>query len=561
MKKWVRDISLTLFTFLVVATTTFSRSALCQAAIKDTFTIGIAAEFETLNPIIAQQAATNYLLYLAYRPLLAMNPEGKWVGILIKEIPTIENKLAKKEGKGLLATYEINSNVKWGDGVPVTCKDVEFSWQLALNKHVSVGSRETYERITAITWDKSNDHKCTFHYKEAKYDYYMDMIDIVSEHIERPIYEKFKDTPEGYDHNSAYIKDSANPGLYNGPYLVSEVKLGSHVIFVQNPHFYGKKPAFKKVIFKLIPNNNTLLANIRSGDIDFIATAGGISLDQAVPFEKTITDNKLPYKVVYEEGVLYGHIDVNMDTPILKDIRVRKALMHAFDRKQITKSIFFDKPTPALHFVTKKDPWYTEDVPKYDYSKAKANALLDEAGWKMGPDGVRVKDGEKLKLRITAAAEAKVNEMIETYLQSQFKSIGIELTLKNEPARVFFGDTLKKRKTELALFSWSSLPESSPRSTLFSNMIPSEKNSWSGQNSPGYNVPEVDKLINDLELEMKPKERAKIAKKILTRYVEDVPVLPLYYRPVVTVIPSGLKNFKLVGHKHYETLWIENWEM
>ncbi|MFN8944965.1 MAG: hypothetical protein ACK5WZ_10125, partial [Pseudobdellovibrionaceae bacterium] len=113
--------------------------------------IAVGSEFENLNPMIASQAVTNFMLYLAHRPLIVLDLDLKWKPLLIKEIPTIENKMLKREGKSITLNIQFIDGLKWGDGVPVTCKDLELGWQVGLNKNVSVPNREPYENITSIT--------------------------------------------------------------------------------------------------------------------------------------------------------------------------------------------------------------------------------------------------------------------------------------------------------------------------------------------------------------------------------------------------------------------------
>ena len=105
--------------------------------------------------------------------------------------------------------------------------------------------------------------------------------------------------------------------MYNGPYVVSELKLGSHVTFTANKYFYGKQPSIKKVIFKLIPNTGTLEANLRSGTIDMVSPIG-FEFDQALAFEKRIKADNLPYNMNFKPGVTYEHIDLNLVWPHFK---------------------------------------------------------------------------------------------------------------------------------------------------------------------------------------------------------------------------------------------------
>lgn len=158
-----------------------------------------------------------------------------------------------------------------------------------------------------------------------------------------------------------------------------------------------------------------------------------------------------------------------------------------------------------------------------------------------------------------AVAGVKLNDNIETYIQDQWRNIGVQLNIKNEPARVFFGDTVRDRNFDLALYSWVSIPDNSPRSVLHSTSIPTVANSKAGQNYTGYKNKEVDSLIDRLETELDSKKRADLGKKLLNLYAKDLPVLPLYYRANNAVIPAGLKNFRLSGHLYYETLNVEEW--
>lgn len=528
--------------------------------------IGISQEFENLNPLISTMAATSYLQGFVYRGLVRIDPDAKWQTLIVKEIPSLANKKLKlvdnpKGGKGMIATWEIIEAAKWGDGTPVTCKDIAFATEVGKNDNVSVGERESYQNVTKIDIDPKNPKICDIHYENAKWDVGRQTPGPLPVHIEGPIFQKFKGKKEGYDQNSNYTKNPSNPGLYNGPYVVKEIKLGSHISFAVNPHFYGKKPTIESIIVKVIPNTATLEANLRSGTIDKIASLG-LAFDQAIAFEKKVKSENLPYAVMTRPSLVYEHIDFNLDNPILSDIKVRQAMMFAVNRDELTKALFDGRQPVALHSIAKNDDWYVDDPKKiktYSFSRREAMKLLDQAGWKMGADGIRTKDGKRLSLNFGTTAGNKTRETVQTFLQNQWKAVGIEVIIKNEPARVFFAETTKKRKFDLAMYAWVSSQESSPRSTMHSSNIPSEKNSYSGQNQPGWKNAEVDKLIDQLEMEFDADKRKELSNQITKHYTEDLPVLPLYYRSDVAVTPTALKNYRLPGNLFSETLESENW--
>lgn len=572
MTKYEGDIYMTTKILLGILAVSIglSSSRVVAAPSNNELKIGISQEFENLNPIIMSMAASTYMFSMAGRALVYLNADAQWTPQLAKAIPDISKGTAKiiEVGgkKKIQAEWEILENAKWGDGKPVICEDFKLSRKIAGSPNVSVGDKETYTMVEKIDVDPKNPKKCLFTYERARWDFYqLGRFFPVPSHLEDSVFAKFGSRKEGYEKNSNYVKNPTNPGLYSGPYVVSEVKLGDHVTFSPNPHFYGPAPKIKKIIVKLIPNTGTMEANLRSGTIDMISTLG-LALDQALAFEKKVKAENLPYLVSFTPSVTYEHIDLNLDNPTLKDVRVRKALLHAMNREDLVKALFEGKQQVAIHFVSPKDPWFTSDpkfVQNYRYSRREAAKLLDEAGWTLGStDGYRTKNGKRLSLTFMTTAGNKTRELVQVYLQEQWKQVGIEVIVKNEPARVFFSETTRKRKFEaLAMYAWVSSPENSPRSTLHSVSIPSEKNGWSGQNQPGWANPAVDKLIDELDVEFDHKKRVAIMANIQKFYTDEVPVLPLYYRSDISVVPTSLKGYVVPGHQYYETNDVERWTL
>ena len=543
-------------------------SGFAQAQNAKEFTIGTNTEFETLNPIIASVGASKYMLYLATRPWTYMDDKNEWKTSIFKRIPNLKDKSMKivTEGgkKKLIATWEFIDGLKWGDGHPITCKDAKFTWEVGLSPNTSLPTKEGYENIESVEWDEKTPAKCNIKYKAAKWNFYVDSHTLLlPEHLEGPIFQKWGKEKEGYDRNTLYQKDPTQKGLWNGPYVVSEVKLGSHVVFTANPNFFGTKPKIQKIVIRIIPNAGTLEANLRSKNIQKICRIG-MTLDQALAFDKKVKEENLPYKVEFQDGITYAHIDVNTTHPILSDLKVRQALSYATNKDDINKSIFEGKVTVATSMTSPLDPLYTADsktVKVYKTDKKLARKMLDEAGWKLGPDGFRYKNGQKLTFKLVGAAGLKQIETLQAILQSQWKDVGVDLQLKTDPTRLLFSETLRKRNFDMAVFAWSSFPGLGHESVLHSKNIPTEKNSWTGQNYHGYSSPKLDKLTEDYDYEFDFKKRKKITEEIMKEYTENVPVIPFYFRPEVAVIPKNMKNFKMYGHYYYESLQAENWDL
>jgi peptide/nickel transport system substrate-binding protein len=555
-----------------VASAPAPAAATALAATAQRMTIGISQEFENLNPIISQMAASRYIYYLVGHPLLSVDDEWKYVCQLCTELPSLENGRVQFVEPGeaggerkLRVTWDILPDAKWGDGTPLTGKDVELSWRIGQSPNVSVGVKEPYQIVEAVEVDAQNPKRFSMLFNQARYDYLnqTSQLYIVPAHIEGPIWEKAKDSTGAYEKQTGYATDPSNPGLYSGAYRIGEIKLGSHVQVVANEQFHGGRPAIEQFIVKLVPNTQTLEANLISRNIDMISELG-ITFDQALAFEKRIArDPSLQvFQTKFRQGLTYEHIDLNLNNPILADLRVRKALIYAIDRQKLVDSLFEGRQQVALHNVHPLDVYYTDDVVKYPYDLARAGQLFEEAGWKLGADGYRYKDGEKFSLQLMTTAQNKTRELVQVFLQDQWKQAGVEITIRNEPARVFFGETVRKSKyPALAMFAWTSSPDRPPREMLHSSMIPTEANGHSGQNSGGWRSEVADRAFDAIQIEFDAEKRKELMKTMLREYTEQVPVIPLYMRSEISVVPSALQNYTMSGHLFYSTLRAQTWSM
>ncbi len=528
------------------------------ATAKDTLTIGISQFPRNFNPNIESMLAKSYILAMARRPFVVYDADWKLRCMLCTELPDLKKGTAKivtaNDGeKGLEVTYTIRPDAVWGDGVPVTTKDVMFTWKVGRDKRSGFSNIEPYKRVAKI--DVHNDKKFTVHVSKFTCDYRTRYsIGVLPAHIEA---KNFAD-PAQYRIKSAYETDTTNPGLWYGPYRVTEVASGSHIVLEPNPTWWGKKPAFKKVIVKAIEKTSALSANLLSGDIDYIAGEVGLTVDEALAFNLRTREN---FVTQYKSGLIYEHIDLNLDNPILKDRRVRRALIHGIDRAGISTQLFRGHQ-PISHGQTNPlDTVYDKKVPKYRYNPPKARELLAAAGWSELRKGIRYNaKGERLQLDLMTTAGNKSRELVQQVLQSQWRSVGIDIRIRNEPARVFFGETVSRRKfPHMAMYAWISAPESVPRTTLHSTMIPSADNGWSGQNYPGFANKAMDKALDDAEVVCDEEPNKAVWRDLQRIYAEELPAIPLYFRANPFIMPKWLKGVVPTGHQFATTLWIEDW--
>jgi peptide/nickel transport system substrate-binding protein len=513
-------------------------------AARDELVIGITQFPSTFHPNIDSMAAKSYVLGMAQRPFTVYDPEWQLICMLCTELPTIENGLAVIEKQsdgsdGIALTYTIHPDATWGDGTPVTTDDVLFTYEFGIHPQSGVSNAELYRRITAI--DVIDDKTFVLHVDRVTFDYNgIGDFRVLPAHLERAVFEA---DPVAYRNRTTFDTDPTNPGLYFGPYRITEVSSGAFVVLEPNPTWWGKAPSFQRIIVKVIENTAALEANLLSGSIDMIAGELGVTIDQALAFEKRHADR---FRIVYEPGLVYEHIDLNLDNPVLADPRVRKALIMGLDREALSQQLFEGRQPIAHTSVNPLDWVYYDAVPEYREDLDAAAALLDQAGWDQIRGGVRH----------NAAGEPLTQQV----LQSQWQRLGIDVRIRNEPARVFFGETTSKRNFDaMAMFAWISAPENVPRSTLHSEEIPTEANGWSGQNYTGYRNAEMDRLIDAIEVELDREKRETMWHRLQEIYAEELPVLPLYFRANPHIWPPWLEGVTPTGHLNPSTLWVETW--
>ncbi|MDE0780698.1 MAG: peptide ABC transporter substrate-binding protein [Alphaproteobacteria bacterium] len=492
------------------------------------------------------------------RPFTVYDAEWQLICQLCTAVPTRETGTIRDwitpDGKsGLAVDYTIRDGATWGDGKPITTDDVQFTWKIGREEASGVNNQELYRRMEMIE-SKDTRNFTIFWNKRTCDAAAINDFEVVPAHLE---IDAARD-PAAYRTRNAYDSDPTQAGLYFGPYRVTRVEHGATVVLEPNPTWWGKSPFFKKITIRTIENTAALEANLLSGEIDYIAGEDGISLDQALTFEKRHGDR---FDVVFKPGLFYEHIDLRLDNPVLKDIRVRRAILHAIDRNSISEQLFEGQQPVADTSVHPLDSVHVDDVRKYPFDPKLATAKLDESGWTDIRKGIRHNAaGEPLRIGIMTTAGNRVRELVEQVIQSNLREVGIDLRIRNQPARVLFGQTIRQREfTGMAMFAWFSSPRNVPRTTLHSSMIPTIKNGWSGQNYTGYRSAVMDDAIDKVEVECGEDAQARHWTTIQKTYAEDLPVLPLYFRANAFIMPKWLKGVTPTGHQYPSTLWVENW--
>lgn len=531
-----------------------------QAAPKDTLTIGVAQFPSSLNPYIDSLVVRNYVLEFAVRPVTAFDPAWKNTCMLCTEVPTLANGLVRivdlpGGGKGMDVTIKLKPDLKWGDGVPVTSRDLEFTWQAATNPKSGFSSPHLWGRVKGVSIVDA--HTAVLHLAKVQ-NLYNSWDTLLPAHIEAPIFAK--GVADGsYIKTSAYNAAPTTPGLWDGPYLVSKYQSGVEIVLKPNPYWPGRKPAIRTIVIKLIENTAALEQNLLSGDIDMVAGEGiGLTIDQALELQK-----KYPKRFQYSfrPSLTYEHIDLQIDNPILKDVRVRQALIYAVNRKLMVDKLFGGMQPVADTWVNPLDEYHTDNVMKYPYDRKQAAALLKAAGWTPGAGGIcHDAKGQPLELTLMTTSGNRLRELQEQVLQSMWKQACIKVDIKNEPPRTLFGTTVKHRSyTGMVMYAWSSNPGDSPRQTLSCGEIGTAANHWTGDNAIAFCDRRMDADISAAETELDPAKLKATWVDMQQIYARAARVIPLFFRADEHVYPLGLKGYTPTGHGDMTPLWAENW--
>jgi len=261
-------------------------------------------------------------------------------------------------------------------------------------------------------------------------------------------------------------------------------------------------------------------------------------------YKALAADPKNNLTAVRVNSYIYSHIDFNLRHPIVSDRQVRLALAYATNRPEILDKIGHNSGVLAETDQSPVLSWaYTNDIQHHPYDPAKAKAILSADGWKIGPDGVRVKNGQRLEFNLSTQTESTYGKAIQTLLQREWRDVGVQVDVKNAPTSEFFDNSpstgiLQGGHYDAAIFAWVAAadPDDSPLYTT-KNFAPG------GQNNLFWSNPKVDAAAADALQTIDTNRRKADYKIIQQQMAIDVPTIILYFWKDIYVYNSDLKGF------------------
>ena len=222
-------------------------------------------------------------------------------------------------------------------------------------------------------------------------------------------------------------KDGVNAYIGTGPYVLTDFVTDEYAVFEANENYWGEQPKIKKITVKVIPDNQTRILALEKGEIDMIFGKNMIDADAINQY----TGND-KFTVSLSDPTSTRQIVLNTTRDVLADKEVRQALQHATNKQAISDGIFYGLEQPADTLFAKTVPYCDIDLEPYAYDVELAQSMLDEAGWVVGADKIRERDGQKLNIDLLYNSDSVTEKAIAEYLQSEYQKIGISLNIHGE---------------------------------------------------------------------------------------------------------------------------------
>lgn len=483
---------------------------------KEGGTLVVAVEIEgdgLLFPLFTAYTVMGQVLDLIYDPLIRLNDKSEYIAAVAKQVPTVENGGISSDG--LTYVFPLRSDVKFHDGQRLTCKDVEFTYLTGKNRNVKVRYANDFELIESVTC--RDDFTVVFRLSHP----YLPFLITASNYsiLPRHVLEKESDINE---------TQLLQRPLGSGPFKFKERVPGSHIVLERNPDYFQGRPRLEQIVYRIIPDVNTALAQVQRGEIDIWSDFPASQAEVV----KGLKDYEVHRNfVMWQEFMSFNLLD-----PKMADKRLRQALAYATDRDAIISLVYrgVAAPNPASPLVP-TNQYFRKDIKDYKYDADRAKALLEEAGWKVASDGIRVKDGQRLTVEIQASAAARLRAV--ELIVDQWRKIGVEGKLMTAQSAVLFRNRVD-HKFEAAISPYPQFNEVDMRVLLHS------KESYGGVNYAAWRNPEVDKLLDEAATVVDRTKKKQLYDKVQEIYADELPFYPLFQQVVLYGLKNNVHNFK-----------------
>jgi peptide/nickel transport system substrate-binding protein len=491
----------------------------------DLLRAAMIANPNTLNPILSTQQFEAQAETLVLDPLVATDPSGHDVPILAERVPTLENGDISRDGLSL--TYHLRHGVVWHDGAPFTSRDVRFTWQAIMNPRNLVPTRHGYDQIVSI--DTPTPWTAVFHLKRP----FAPAVHTFFAHSDAPymilpahLLARYADLNQ--------IPYNSQP-VGTGPYKIVRWYRGDRIEYVANHRYFLGRPHIERIVLHFVGDENSIANQVRAHEVDWFVTASprvypqlrgidGISI-RLVPFNGS-------------DSIIF-----NTERKPFSDVRVRRAVQFAIDKELLVKEVTYGTTIAA-----------TEDLPSFMWAfdpragstrrdLASARKLLDAAGWRLGPDGIRTKNGARLVMGLAYRSDSLTDRNRGVLIASMLREAGIDVTLKGYQTAMLYGPQsehgiLASGTYDGGLETWYAGVDPDDSTQLMCDQRPPLGYNWARYCNPRLDAAERSALSHYDE-----PTRKRAYAVVQEALAADVPFIYLWWPRAIEPVNSDLRGF------------------
>lgn len=507
----ISAVSFLLSLFIPAAVTAVEKTE--KPSYGDAIVVSSIGDARTLVPILASDSASSDLCGMIFNGLVKYDKDLRIVGDLAESWDVQDG--------GLVIVFHLKKNVRWHDGSPFTARDVEFTYKKLVDPNVRTPYSGDFEKVSRFEVLDEYTVKVTYKEPFAPALSSWGML-VMPEHILKC--EDLNKTPF-----------SRQP-VGTGPYKFKSWRTGEKIELVSNRDYFEGRPYIDRYIYRIIPDEATIFLELETQGVD-------MALLTPLQFTRQ-TDNEF-FRTHYNKfkypSFGYTYLGYNLSDPKFSDVRVRRAINYAVDKKAIVDTVFF-----GLARVTTgpfiMDSWaYNKDVLPVPFDPERSKKLLAEAGWVDNDgDGWIERNGKPLEFTVLInqgnAERQRAAEMIQGYLAA----VGIRMKIRVVEWSAMINEFINKGRFEAVLMGW------------FLARDPDNFDIWhSSKTRPGefnfigYNNAEVDRLLEEGRRTFDERRRASIYHRIHRIIYDDQPYMFLYLPDTLPIVNSRFRNVEV----------------
>ncbi|MBV9080365.1 MAG: peptide-binding protein [Elusimicrobia bacterium] len=468
-----------------------------------------------LNPVLATDSASNDINNLVYTGLVRYDKDIKLIGDLAESWEITES--------GRVITFHLRKGVTWHDGKPFTSDDVLFTYHVLIDSNTRSAFSADYELVEKA--EAPDPYTFRVRYKQPFAPALESWgIGILPKHI--------------WEKGDVNENPANRHPIGTGPYMFQQWVTDEKIVLVANPNFYRGRPHIDRYVYRIIPDMSVQFLELRQGTLSSMTPTP----DQYNGYQEFFNG----YQKFHYPAFQYNYMAFNLENPLFKDVRVRKAIALAINKQEIIDGVYQGLAVPATGPFPPTSWAYNPEVRPVPYDPEQSKRLLAEAGWKdTDGDGILDKDGKPFSFALVTNQGNKVRESMALVIQDGLSKVGIHMDVRIMEWSVFIHKYVDQKQFETVLLAWS-LSRDPDCFTIWH----SSQRGPQQYNFVGYENPEVDKLLIEGRQTFGVENRKPIYQKVHKLIADDVPYvflvvpesLPVVHKKIIGVeqAPAGI---------------------